>query len=128
MAGARHAKSHAQKKPARDLHRQASSSQRVTLSSMPAWLHRLTLALSALVALGVIGGLAVVLAQTRAEYAQVRQLEIRTRQRLAEVETKLAEQELVLERLRSDPAYVERVIRRRLGYAKPDEFVFRFEE
>jgi cell division protein FtsB len=45
-----------------------------------------------------------------------------------EVETKLAEQELVLERLRSDPAYVERVIRRRLGYAKPDEFVFRFEE
>ncbi|NDC74483.1 septum formation initiator family protein [bacterium] len=95
---------------------------------MPAWLHRLTLALSALVALGIIAGLAVVLAQTRAEYTQVRQLEIRTRQRLVEVETKLAEQELVLERLRSDPAYVERVIRRRLGYAKPDEFVFRFEE
>jgi cell division protein FtsB len=86
------------------------------------------LALSALVALGIIAGLAVVLAQTRAEYTQVRQLEIRTRQRLVEVETKLAEQELVLERLRSDPAYVERVIRRRLGYAKPDEFVFRFEE
>lgn len=95
---------------------------------MPAWLHRLTLALSALVALGIIAGLALVLAQTRAEYAQVRQLEIRTRQRLVEVETKLAEQELVLERLRSDPSYVERVIRRRLGYAKPDEFVFRFEE
>jgi cell division protein FtsB len=95
---------------------------------MPAWLHRLTLALCALVALGVIAGLAVVLAQTRAEYEQVRQVEARTRQRLKEVETKLAEQELVLERLRNDPAYVERVIRRRLGYAKPDEFVFRFEE
>lgn len=95
---------------------------------MPVWLHRLILAFAALVALGIIAGLAVVLAQTRAEYAQVRQSEIRTRQRLAAVETKLAEQELVLERLRSDPAYVERVIRRRLGYAKPDEFVFRFEE
>jgi cell division protein FtsB len=86
------------------------------------------LALSALVALGIIAGLAVVLAQTRAEYTQVRQLEIRTRQRLVEVETKLADQELVLERLRSDPGYVERVIRRRLGYARPDEFVFRFQE
>ncbi len=95
---------------------------------MPAWLHRLTLTLSALVALGVIAGLAVVLAQTRAEYDQVRQVEARTRLRLKEVETKLAEQELVLERLRTDPAYVERVIRRRLGYAKPDEFVFRFDE
>jgi len=30
-------------------------------------------------------------------------------------------------RLRTDPAYVERVIRRQLGYAKPDEFIFRFE-
>jgi cell division protein FtsB len=33
----------------------------------------------------------------------------------------------MLERLRSDPAYVEMVIRRRMGYAKPDEFIFRFE-
>jgi len=45
-----------------------------------------------------------------------------------ELEARLREQEIVLERLRSDPAYVEKVIRRRLGYAKPDEFVFRFPE
>lgn len=95
---------------------------------MPSWLHRLVIAVCALVSLGVITGLAVVLAQTRAEYAQVRQTEAQVRQRLAEVEIKLAEQEVVLERLRNDPAYLETVIRRRLGYAKPEEFVFRFED
>ena len=59
---------------------------------------------------------------------RLREVEVQTRRHLAEVETRLAEQETVLERLRTDPAYVEMVIRRRLGYAKPDEFVFRFDE
>lgn len=95
---------------------------------MPAWLHRILLAFCALVSVGVITGLAVVLSQTRAEYARVRQTEAQVRQRLAEVEVRLAEQEVVLDRLRNDPAYVEAVIRRRLGYAKPEEFVFRFED
>lgn len=95
---------------------------------MPAWLHRIVLVVCALVAVGVIAGLAMVLSQTRAEYARLREVEAQTRRRLAEVETRLAEQELVLERLRTDPAYVEMVIRRRWDYAKPDEFVFRFDE
>lgn len=95
---------------------------------MPAWLHRLLLAVCALVSLGVITGLGVVLSQTRAEYARVRQAELQVRRRLAEVEVKLAEQEVVLDRLRNDPAYIDMVIRRRLGYAKPEEFVFRFED
>lgn len=95
---------------------------------MPAWLHRILLAVCALVSLGVIAGLTVVLSQTRAEYTRVQQTERQVRQRLVEVERRLAEQEIVLERLRTDPAYVEMVIRRRLGFAKPDEFVFRFEE
>jgi cell division protein FtsB len=95
---------------------------------MPAWLHRTLLLVCVLVAAGVITGLAVVLSQTRAEYSRVREQEVQTRLKLAEVEMRLAEQELVLERLRTDPAYVEMVIRRRLGYAKPDEFVFRFNE
>lgn len=95
---------------------------------MPVWLHRLFLVICAVAAAGVIAALAVVLSQTRAEYARLRELEAQTRHRLAEVETRLAEQEIVLDRLRGDPAYVEMVIRRRLGYAKPEEFVFRFEE
>jgi Septum formation initiator len=95
---------------------------------MSAWFHRFVLALCAIVSIGVITGLAVVLNQTRAEYARLREVEAQTRLRLQEVEMRLAEQKLVLERLRTDPAYVETVIRRRLGYAKPDEFVFRFDE
>jgi len=64
--------------------------------------------------------------QTRQEFEQLKLQEARTRARLAELQTRLAEQEKILHRLREDPGYVERVIRRRLMYAKPDEFVFRF--
>jgi cell division protein FtsB len=44
------------------------------------------------------------------------------------MQLKLNEQEKILQRLRTDPDYVEMVIRRRLGYAKPDEYIFRFAE
>ncbi|HSY54425.1 MAG TPA: septum formation initiator family protein [Opitutaceae bacterium] len=65
--------------------------------------------------------------QTRAEYLQLCAQEAVSRRRLAEAEQRLQEQELILARLRTDPAYVERMIRQQLGYAKPDEFIFRFE-
>lgn len=95
---------------------------------MPAWFNRVILFFGAIVAVGILVGLAVVLKQTQAEYVRMREVEAQTRRRLAEVETRLTEQKLVLERLQTDPAFVESVIRRRLGYAKPDEFVFRFDE
>ena len=64
----------------------------------------------------------------REEYQRLKRLEAISRQRLAEAQAKLDEQEKILERLRSDPVYVEKVIRRRLGYAKPEEYIFRFED
>lgn len=66
--------------------------------------------------------------RTRQEYNQLRQVELATQRRLAETEERLREQERVLQRLRTDPAYVEMKIRQRLGYARPDEFIFRFEQ
>ena len=66
--------------------------------------------------------------QTQAEYRRLRQLETQSQRRLAEVETRLREQEKILERLRTDREYVEKVLRRQLRYARPDEFVFRFED
>lgn len=111
----------------RDLHAPAKLSQ-LPGSSMPTWLHRFILFVAALACVGVIGLLGTVLVQTRAEYVQVQQAELAARERLAEVEARLAEQEVVLDRLRNDPAYLERVIRSRLGYAKPEEFVFRFSD
>jgi cell division protein FtsB len=64
----------------------------------------------------------------RAEYNRLEQVEATNRGRLAEVQERLKSQERVLDRLRNDPAYVDRVIRKKLGYAKPDEFIFRFED
>lgn len=66
--------------------------------------------------------------QTRQEYRQLKIQEGRREARLAELKQKLAEQERILKRLREDPAFVEREIRRRLRYAKPEDLIFRFED
>jgi len=63
----------------------------------------------------------------RAEYNRLLRIQAENRRRVAEAELKLKYQEQVIERLRSDPAYVEKVIKRKLGYARPEEYVFRFE-
>ena len=78
--------------------------------------------------LSVGAGSAVFFWQTRQEYNQLRQVELATQRRLVEAEERLREQEQVLKRLRTDPAYVEMKIRQRLGYARPEEFIFRFEQ
>lgn len=65
--------------------------------------------------------------RTQAEFRQMREIEKQGRERLAAAQHRLAEQERTLERLRTDPEFVEMVIRRRLGYARGDERIFRFE-
>jgi len=76
--------------------------------------------------LGIVGSY--LFLDARHEYTRLEQVEAQNRQRLAEAQERLRKQERVLDRLRSDPAYVDRVIRKKLGYAKPDEFIYRFEE
>lgn len=88
---------------------------------------RVVIVIQILLFLAVSGIFGVSLWQTRAEYLQLRAQEEASRRRLAEAELRLREQEQILTRMRTDPAYVERVIRRQLGYARPDEFIFRFE-
>lgn len=90
-------------------------------------MRRLIIAFYLLLFLTLAAGSGVFFWQTRREYDRLLAIERKSKQRLTEAEQKLREQEKVLERLRSDPAYVEMVIRRRLGYAKPDEYIFRFE-
>lgn len=63
-----------------------------------------------------------------AQYKQLKQVERVNRQKLAQAEAKLREQEIVLQRLKTDPEFVERAIRQRLKYAKPGEVIFRFPE
>ncbi len=90
-------------------------------------LRRLILALYflAIVGIGVAAGL--FWFDARAEYNQLIQIQKDRRRLVAEAEVRLKYQEKVLERLTSDPTYVDKIIRRKLGYARPDEFIFRFE-
>ncbi|MBI5422633.1 MAG: septum formation initiator family protein [Opitutae bacterium] len=56
----------------------------------------------------------------------LRAQEAHNRRKLEEAEVKLAEQRRYLERLQHDPALVEEVIRKKLGYVREGEFIFRF--
>jgi cell division protein DivIC len=75
--------------------------------------------------LGVTG--AVLFKDANDEFSQLKQVEAANRRRLAGQQQRLDDQVKVLQRLRSDPEYVDRVIRMKLGYSKPDEDIFRFE-
>ena len=90
-------------------------------------LRRLIISLYFVLFVGLAAVSGVFFWRTRAEYSRLLQLEGQSRQRLAEAQLKLQEQQRILDRLRTDPSFVETVIRRRLGYAKPDETIFRFE-
>jgi cell division protein DivIC len=66
--------------------------------------------------------------QIHREIAALRAIESSNRAKLAVAEARLLQQQNYLTALRSDPALVERVIRRKMGYVRADEYVFRFEE
>ena len=62
------------------------------------------------------------------ELTAQRAQESANRQRLDAAQARLEEQRRYLDRLQHDPALVETIIRKKLGYARADEFVFRFED
>ena len=66
--------------------------------------------------------------QMHRDITVLRAQESLNQRRLAEAEARLSAQEKYLEQLRHDPLLVEQLIRQKLGYAKGQEFVFRFEE
>ena len=66
--------------------------------------------------------------QMHQELTAQRAQEAANRQRLESAQTRLEEQRKYLDRLQHDPALVETIIRKKLGYARADEFVFRFED
>ena len=76
--------------------------------------------------LGITGGYLFV--DARAEYARLEQVQAANQRRLSEAQERLKDQERMLDRLRNYPAFVDKVIRKKLGYSKPDEDIFRFED
>lgn len=91
-------------------------------------LRRLIVSLFCLLFLGIGAASGMFFWEARGEYKRLKAIEAASERRFAEMEARLREQNRILERLRNDPAFVEKVIRRRLGYAKPDEYIFRFQE
>jgi cell division protein DivIC len=66
--------------------------------------------------------------QSRLEYVRMQAIEAQVKGRLDRANAELQRQQKTLDRLRNDPAYVAMIIRRRLGYAKPDELIFHFQD
>jgi len=90
--------------------------------------HRLITTLYVVLLSGLGLGAGVLLLEERAQYRQLKHTETEIRLRLAEAEARLQEQERILERLRTDRDFVEKVIRKRMSYARPGETIFRFED
>ena len=94
---------------------------------LPVFFRRLVTLIYLLVFVAVAVGSGTFFWQTRAEYMRLKAIEQQSQERLVIAKQRLAEQEITLQRLRTDPAFVEMVIRRRLGYAREGEQIFRFE-
>lgn len=78
-----------------------------------------------LIGLGVWAG--IFFLEMQAEYNLLKQTETNLRRQLADERARLAEQEKILYRLKTDRDYVEKALRK-LNYAKPGETLFWFED
>jgi cell division protein DivIC len=91
-------------------------------------LNRVITSLYLVIFVGFGVGASILFLEARSEYNRLKQTQTRFRQVLAEKEGLLREQERNLERLKSDPAYLERIVRLRLGFVKPDETIYDFRQ
>jgi cell division protein DivIC len=89
---------------------------------------RLLAGLYLLLFLGISLGAGTLTLKTRQEYGKQRRTQAELAQRLDELKAKVAFQERYLKRLREDPVLVERLLRQRLNYSRPNEWVFDFSE
>lgn len=72
-------------------------------------------------------GAGALLLEARAEYDKLERDRAASAAKLEAARLRLEEQQKILERMRSDPVFVEKVIRKQLGYARPGEVIFRFD-
>ena len=68
------------------------------------------------------------LLRTHREYKNFRARESRIEQKLIQARKEFDRKEAYITRLLEDPEFLERVARERLGYARPDELLFRFSD
>lgn len=91
------------------------------------WASRILLILLIVILSGVTTALVLVWSQTRREYANFEQRRAEAELRLTALQEEREAKEAYLRAFLSEPEFVERVIRERMGYIAPGEIVFRFE-
>lgn len=69
-----------------------------------------------------------ILLQTWREHQVFSQQEIQLRARLEQLQEQNAYQRQYLMRLLDDPIFFEKVVRSRLGYSRPGDIIFKFEQ
>jgi cell division protein DivIC len=86
------------------------------------------LGLLVLLLLAVAISFGTVLLQTYREYRHLQRREARLQVELENLRVEQKRQEEYLRRILEDPAFVERVVREKLGYVRPDETIFLFDQ
>lgn len=85
-----------------------------------------------LILLGMLGVLVVffggLLLKTHREFQNFNARQDRIESKLIQARKELEQKEAYLSRLLNDPEFLERVVRERLGYSRPDELLFRFSD
>lgn len=71
---------------------------------------------------------AVLILDTYREYRSFKNREQMYQERLLAARADLDSRETYLRLLLDDPRFLEKVVRQKLGYARPDEIIFRFEQ
>lgn len=66
--------------------------------------------------------------KTHREFQNFQERENRIEAKFIQARKEFAQKEAYLARLLEDPEFLERVVRERLGYARPDELLFRFSD
>jgi cell division protein DivIC len=89
--------------------------------------HWITVGVTALMLIIVIFFVSALLSNYR-EYAHMQERDRKISAELELARNNFAHREAYFYRLLNDPEFLERVARERLGYARPDELVFRFAE
>ncbi len=66
--------------------------------------------------------------QTHREYKHFKEREARIEAKLTQARKEFEQKEAYLASMLEDPEFLERVARERLGYSRPDEMLFRFDD
>ncbi len=83
--------------------------------------------LSALLVLVVLSFSALFL-QSYREYEYFKSKELELEKQLSHLKEKISQKEKYLDLVLHEPDFLERVVRQKLGYARPEETIYRFEK